>query len=112
MIDTFKYMGATSSNKIIVKASGQDPPRWTRQNSMGWTRTKGLETKHEVTPEMNEAFDAFFPGALKGKTAEIHFASTLMKNGFDAENTLFCDSSCPDEINHDDPNDDITMLFQ
>jgi hypothetical protein len=31
--------------------------------------------------------------------------------GFTAENTLFADSSCPDEINHDDPDEDITSLF-
>ena len=27
------------------------------------------------------------------------------------ENTLFADCSCPDEINHDDPDEDITSLF-
>jgi hypothetical protein len=31
--------------------------------------------------------------------------------GFTNENTLFADSSCPDEINHDDPLEDITSLF-
>ena len=25
---------------------------------------------------------------------------------------MFADSSCPDEINHDDPEEDITSLFQ
>ena len=32
--------------------------------------------------------------------------------GFTDDNTLFADSSCPDEINHDDPDEDITSLFQ
>ena len=32
--------------------------------------------------------------------------------GFNSENTLFADSSCPDEINHDDQEEDITLLFQ
>jgi len=31
--------------------------------------------------------------------------------GFTDDNTLFADSSCPDEINHDDPDEDITSLF-
>lgn len=31
--------------------------------------------------------------------------------GFNAENTLFADCSCPDEINHDDPLEDITSLM-
>ena len=35
-----------------------------------------------------------------------------MKNqGLTAENTLFADSTCPDEVNHDDPEEDIGMLF-
>ena len=35
----------------------------------------------------------------------------LDKLGFTADNTLYADSSCPDEINHDDPGEDITSLF-
>ena len=31
--------------------------------------------------------------------------------GFTAENTLYADCSCPDEINHDDPEEDITSLM-
>jgi hypothetical protein len=31
--------------------------------------------------------------------------------GFTNENTLFADCSCPDEVNHDDPEEDITLLF-
>ena len=34
-----------------------------------------------------------------------------MKLGFTDENTLFADSSCPDEICHDDPDEDISSLF-
>ena len=35
----------------------------------------------------------------------------LRELGFTEENTLFADSSCPDEINHDDPDEDMTSLF-
>ena len=35
----------------------------------------------------------------------------LSKGGFTAENTLFADCSCPDEVNHDDHLEDITLLF-
>lgn len=31
--------------------------------------------------------------------------------GFTDDNTLYADSSCPDEINHDDPDEDLTSLF-
>ena len=31
--------------------------------------------------------------------------------GFNVENTLFADSSCPDEINHDNPIEDLTSLM-
>lgn len=31
--------------------------------------------------------------------------------GFTGENTLFAESTCPDEINHDDPDCDIGMLL-
>jgi hypothetical protein len=34
-----------------------------------------------------------------------------MDLGFTDENTLFADSSCPDEICHDDPEEDISSLF-
>ena len=78
---------------------------------MGWTRTKG-KVMHDCLTDSNQAaLNDYFPGALKGKIAEIHVASHLMRNGFEHDNTLFCDSSCPDEINHDDPSEDITMIF-
>ena len=35
----------------------------------------------------------------------------LADHGFTDDNTLYADSSCPDEINHDDPKEDITSLF-
>lgn len=35
-----------------------------------------------------------------------------MQLGFTDKNTLFADSSCPDEINHDNTEDDVTGLFQ
>lgn len=35
----------------------------------------------------------------------------MLKRGFKRENTLFANSSCPDEINHDDPEDDLPLLF-
>ena len=36
----------------------------------------------------------------------------LEARGFTDENTLFTDSSCPDEINHDSPGEGITSIFQ
>ena len=35
----------------------------------------------------------------------------LVNLGFTIENTIFADSSCPDEINHDNPDEDLTSLM-
>ena len=78
---------------------------------MGWTKTHGKGVHDEMPQKTQEALDKFFPGAMAGKIAEVHVASELMKTGFTDSNTLFADSSCPDEINHDDPSEDITSLF-
>ena len=78
---------------------------------MGWTKVGGKGKHDDMTDDMQKALITYFPGAMKGKVAELHVASELMKTGFNDENTLFADSSCPDEINHDDPSEDITSLF-
>jgi hypothetical protein len=49
---------------------------------------------------------------LNGHLAEQLVADKLIQLGFTDDNTLFADSSCPDELNHDDPEEDITSLFQ
>ena len=106
-------MGAQQSRRKQIKINELNTPTpWTRQNSMGWTRTKGKNQPDNLSKEATSTLDSFFPGAIKGKIAELHVASNLIRNGFEDNNTLFCDSSCPDEINHDDPSEDITMLFQ
>jgi len=48
---------------------------------------------------------------MGGIETEELIAEKLEELGFNDENTLFADSSCPDEINHDDPEEDITSLF-
>ena len=48
---------------------------------------------------------------MKGKQAEEAIFKVLTNMNFTADNTLFADSSCPDEINHDDPDEDITSQF-
>ena len=58
------------------------------------------------------ALDQYFPGALTGAETEQTVYKTLAPMGFNADNTLFADCSCPDEINHDDPEEDVSMLFQ
>ena len=59
-----------------------------------------------------KAFNKFFPGAAKGKKVEQMVFTELDKMGFTNDNTLYADCSCPDEINHNDPLEDITSLFQ
>jgi len=49
---------------------------------------------------------------MRGHDAELATHRVLSKLGFTADNTLFSDSSCPDEVNHDDPLEDMSGLFQ
>ena len=67
--------------------------------------------KDELSTECDKTLKKYFPGALKGSLADKLVANELEKRGFTDDNTLFADSSCPDEINHDDPLEDITSLF-
>ena len=106
-------MGASQTHTKIVRIEeDRQPAPWTRENSMGWRRTKGTDKPDVLSEAAATTLGNHFPGADKGKSVEIHVASQLMRNSFLEENTLFCDSSCPDEINHDDPSEDISMLFQ
>ena len=79
---------------------------------MGWTKQHGKGKIDEMPENTQSSLLKYFPGAVEGKVAELHVASELLKTGFNDANTLFADSSCPDEINHDDPSEDITSLFQ
>lgn len=106
-------MGASQTTSNVIKTRDeQKPAPWTRENSMGWRKTKGKDQLDLLSGPTTSTLDSFFPGAKKGKTVEIHVASQLMRNGFTEDNTLFCDSTCPDEINHDDPSTSMPMLFQ
>ena len=49
---------------------------------------------------------------MTGKEVEEKVFETMKMYEFHEENTLYTDCSCPDEINHDDPEEDISILFQ
>ena len=53
----------------------------------------------------------YFNGYMTGMEAEMLIAEQLEKRGFTSYNTLFADCICPDEINHDDPDEDISAHF-
>ena len=72
--------------------------------------------KYDLKPddqskETKIAIAKYFPGALKGRLVEEIVYQKLESLGFTDVNTLFADCSCPDEINHNDPGEDITSLF-
>jgi len=73
-------------------------------------------TLHQsASPHSKEALKslaAHFPTAMKGHDIEARVFKQLHKLGFTDENTLFAEATCPDEVNHDDPKEDITALFQ
>lgn len=49
---------------------------------------------------------------MKGHEIEEIAFRQLDKLGFTDENTLFSESTCPDEVNHDNPTEDVTAMFQ
>ena len=51
-----------------------------------------------------------FSGALDGETLHGAAVAELVKHGINGDNTLFAQSICPDEINHECG--DVTNLFQ
>ena len=58
-----------------------------------------------------KAINKHFYGAMKGFEAEDLIAGMLIERGFTKSNSIFANSSCPDEINHDDLEDDLSLLF-
>ena len=58
-----------------------------------------------------KALDKYFPGSMSGYDCDSKVGPYLESRGFTKANTLYCDSSCPDEINHNDPLEDITSIF-
>ena len=74
-----------------------------------------VQVKYHSNDSHSEATAAalkeHFPGAITGHEAEALTNKILKQLGFTADNTLFSDSTSPDEVNHDDPAEDITALF-
>ena len=66
----------------------------------------------KMTPQIMAALDKYFPGATSGSEVDKKTFRKLSSLGFTPENTLFADSTCPDEINRDDPDQDIVMVMQ
>jgi len=54
---------------------------------------------------------AHFATALPGSIVEEMVYQEISKLGITKENTVFAQSSCPDELNHDDYEEDITNLM-
>ena len=47
---------------------------------------------------------------MKNKTVESRIEEILTDRGFSVDNTIFADSTCPDEVNH--TGSDISSQFQ
>ena len=63
------------------------------------------------TEKTLKSLNTFFKGFQKGKDIDEIVHKKLESFGFTEKNTLFCDCCCPDEINHDDPEEDLSLLF-
>mmetsp|Transcript_9107 Transcript_9107/g.10406 ORF Transcript_9107/g.10406 Transcript_9107/m.10406 type:complete len:298 (+) Transcript_9107:106-999(+) len=58
-----------------------------------------------------EAVQKNFPGAETAAEIESRVAHVLEREGFTNDNTLFCQSCCPDEINREVPSQDIIAML-
>jgi hypothetical protein len=72
---------------------------------------KGNHYHANHTEKTKEALKNYFPGAMAGSTVEEISYRMLSDRGFTDANTLYCDCSCPDEVNHDNPLEDVTTMF-
>jgi hypothetical protein len=64
-----------------------------------------------MSPSCKQALNKYFPGFMTGHEADEIIGGVLNARGFTDDNTLFTDCSCPDEINHNAPGEDITSIF-
>jgi len=58
------------------------------------------------------AVDTYFKSALPGSQIEELVYQQVSELGITRDNTVFAQSSCPDELNHDDYAEDITRLMR
>jgi len=63
--------------------------------------------KAKMTAAQGESVTKHFPTALPGSHVEQMVFTALADKSFTPENTVYTESSCPDELNHDS-NDDIS----
>lgn len=87
-------------------ASGVIAKEMTQTGQMSYDRAVEILNKYE------NAFSKVkkhFPGAEVGTDILLAADQVLLKKGCTAENTLYAQSICPDEINHE--SGDITELF-
>lgn len=66
----------------------------------------------KINSEQQKCLDENFAGCIRSHVLEELTFKKLDQLGFTDENTLFADSTCPDEINHADPTEDVTALFR
>lgn len=69
-----------------------------------WIKTMPRKQKRTV--------NAHFTSALPGSQIEELVFRQISKLGITPENSVFAQSTCPDELNHDDYNEDITRLMR
>ena len=68
--------------------------------------------KSKLTRKQTTSVTSHFTSALPGSHVEEMVFQELSKLGITQSNTVFAQSSCPDELNHDDYAEDITNLMQ
>jgi len=100
-------MGISCNNSSLVSCNNQ-----TLSTKEANLKAMGGKTQIDHQSDLcKKALQKYFPGNMRGREAEGLVAQLLLSRGFTDDNTLFTDSSCPDELNHNCPENDISTLF-
>jgi hypothetical protein len=100
---TTKLMSHLDDENIAVKvAAVEEAPVKKVDLNEDW--------KSEFSQEQRVNIEKHFTYALPGSHVEQMAFEAVQKIGLTEKNTAYTHSSCPDELNHNDPDQDITQL--
>ena len=57
------------------------------------------------------ALDRHFAGHMTGMKCDYLINQQLKMRGFSSKNTIYAECACPDEINHDNPEEELSSLL-
>ena len=67
--------------------------------------------EEKISDECKVSLDKHFDGHMTGMKCEYLISQQLIMRGFTSKNTIYAECACPDEINHDNPEDELSSLL-